>query len=198
MTANIQDFVTFPYSDMKLKDFIGIWEKKVPDELCDKTIDYIESQPLDKNIGNDNALREDRSTFLIETNSEHKERFRELDDYLTPAATEYANTWGALKGAFLTNSEIKLQKTLPCQGYHVWHCERNAMQFVMRELVWTIYLNDMPDGEAETEFLYQRRRIKPEQGMMCIFPAGLTHVHRGNTVFTQDKYILTGWALKVQ
>ena len=56
----------------------------------------------------------------------------------------------------------------------------------------------MPDGEAETEFLYQKRRIKPEQGMMCIFPAGLTHVHRGNTVFTQDKYILTGWALKVQ
>ena len=44
----------------------------------------------------------------------HKERFKELDDYLTPAATEYANTWGALKGAFLTNPEIKLQKTLPC------------------------------------------------------------------------------------
>ena len=195
MTANIKDFVSFPYSDMKLKDFIGIWEKKVPHELCDKTIDYIESQPLDKNIGNDNALREDRSTFLIETKPEHKERFRELDDYLTPAATEYANTWGALKGAFLTNSEIKLQKTLPCQGYHVWHCERNAMQFVMRELVWTIYLNDMPDGEGETEFLFQKYRYQPQKGDIVIFPASFTHTHRGNPPYTRTKYIATGWYL---
>ena len=83
-------------------------------------------------------------------------------------------------------------------GPYEWHYENASHQTAQRELVWTIYLNDMPDGEAETEFLYQKRRIKPEQGMMCIFPAGLTHVHRGNTVFTQDKYILTGWALKVQ
>ena len=60
-----------------------------------------------------------------------------------------------------------------------------------------VYLNDMPDGEAETEFLFQKRRIKPEVGTIVIWPAGMTHVHRGNTVFTKDKYILTGWYLKL-
>ena len=55
----------------------------------------------------------------------------------------------------------------------------------------------MPDGEAETEFLYQKRRIKPETGTLLIWPAGMTHVHRGNTVFTKDKYILTGWYFKL-
>ena len=59
-----------------------------------------------------------------------------------------------------------------------------------------IYLNDVPDGEGETEFLYQRRRIKPTKGTVVIFPAGYTHVHKGNTMFTTDKYILTGWYIK--
>lgn len=67
-----------------------------------------------------------------------------------------------------------------------------------RELVWMIYLNDMPEGEGETEFLYQKRRINPKAGRVVIFPAGLTHVHRGLTVYTQNKYILTGWFNKVQ
>ena len=48
--------------------------------------------------------------FLLATNPEHQELYKELDDYLTPAASEYANTWGALKGAFLTSKEMKLKK----------------------------------------------------------------------------------------
>lgn len=70
------------------------------------------------------------------------------------------------------------------------------MSHAMRELTWMIYLNDMPDGDGETEFLYQRRRIKPTAGTVVIWPAGYTHVHKGNTVFSQDKYILTGWYIK--
>ena len=60
-----------------------------------------------------------------------------------------------------------------------------------------IYLNDMPEGEAETEFLYQKKRVGPTRGTVVIWPAGMTHVHRGNPVYTQDKYILTGWYYKV-
>ena len=93
---------------------------------------------------------------------------------------------------------VKAQKTPPQGGYHEWHYENASFTAASRELVWTMYLNTMPEGEAETEFLYQRRRIKPECGMVVIWPAGLTHVHKGNTVFTEDKYILTGWAHKVQ
>jgi|TARA_R100000030_G_scaffold94066_1_gene80652 hypothetical protein len=173
---------------MTINNFIGIWEKEVPYELCDKTIKYIESQELIKNEGNDNALRDDSSTFLLEG-----DLFTELDNYLAPVAEEYANKWGALHGACLANKEIKLQKTLPCQGYHVWHCERNSVQNTKRELVWTIYLNDMPDGEGETEFLFQKFRYKPRKGDIVIFPASFTHTHRGNPPYTKIKYIATGW-----
>ena len=64
----------------------------------------------------------------------------------------------------------------------------------MGQRTWTtmIYLNDVKEG-GETEFLYQLKRIKPKKGTICIFPAGYTHVHRGNTPFSGEKYIMTGW-----
>ena len=88
-------------------------------------------------------------------------------------------------------------KTTAKGGYHHWHYETLAgTDSYSRELTWMVYLNDMPDGEAETEFLYQARKVKPTQGTVVIWPAGMTHVHRGNTVYTKDKYIATGWWYK--
>ena len=49
----------------------------------------------------------------------------------------------------------------------------------------------MPDGEAETEFLYQKEKIQTTNRYITDLVAGMTHVHRGNTVFTNDKYIAT-------
>ena len=62
-----------------------------------------------------------------------------------------------------------------------------------RCLVWTIYLNDIPEGEGETEFLEYGIKVQPKKGMVCFFPADWTHTHRGNAVYTHDKYIATGW-----
>ena len=47
--------------------------------------------------------------------------------------------------------------------------------------------------KGETEFLNQGIRCKPEAGKLLIWPAGWTHVHRGNPNYTTDKYIITGW-----
>ena len=57
-----------------------------------------------------------------------------------------------------------------------------------------LYLNTIEDG-GETEFLYQGKRVKAEQGKLLIWPAGFTHVHRGNPPLKESKYILTSWGL---
>ena len=90
--------------------------------------------------------------------------------------------------------DFKIQKTLPTEGYHVWHAENchNEHEIRQRIAVWTLYLNDVEEG-GETEFLLQSKRIKPEQGTICIFPAGFTHIHRGNPPLSGKKYIVTGW-----
>ena len=78
-------------------------------------------------------------------------------------------------------------------GFHNFHAENSHYADATRALVWTIYLNDVPDGEGETEFLYEKIRVQPRKGMGCIFPAAWMYQHRGNPVHTHPKYIATGW-----
>ena len=54
------------------------------------------------------------------------------------------------------NSNI--QRTLPGQGYHVWHCENEHMYRASnpRVLAVMMYLNDVNDG-GETEFIFQHK-----------------------------------------
>lgn len=117
------------------------------------------------------------------------------NEILQECFDEYSDYYQELKNYNLYSRVIKMQRTPPGGGYHVWHCENLDFDYSPRQVAWMIYLNDMPDGEAETEFLYQKTRLKPKAGTVVLWPAAYTHVHRGNTVFTQNKYILTGWFL---
>ena len=54
------------------------------------------------------------------------------------------------------------------------------------------YLNDVSDG-GETEFYYQKLKVKPETGLTLIWGSDWTFMHRGITSKTQTKYIATGW-----
>lgn len=87
---------------------------------------------------------------------------------------------------------MKLQKTLPGQGYHIWHFESDSLERAGRVLSWGLYLNTIEQG-GETEFLYQGIRIPAIQGTLVIWPAGFTHTHRGNPPLSGEKYLLTGW-----
>lgn len=88
--------------------------------------------------------------------------------------------------------DIKVQKTKPAGGYHVWHSENMSMRFRNRISVFSLYLNDVSEG-GETEFLYQKQRFEPIRNRLLIWPATYTHAHRGNPPLSNDKYLLTGW-----
>jgi hypothetical protein len=79
------------------------------------------------------------------------------------------------------------------RGYHFWHCEHFNRETGPRVLAWMIYLNDIPAGEGETEFIWQKLRVQPEAGKCLIWPTQFTHTHRGNPVYSTTKYIATGW-----
>ena len=83
-------------------------------------------------------------------------------------------------------------------GYPHWHSEQfpqaGQTEALHRVVLYMFYLNDVERG-GETEFYYQKRKIKPEKGTMVIAPAGFTHSHRGNKPLSGDKYIATSWLL---
>mgnify|MGYP005682711673 FL=1 len=84
-----------------------------------------------------------------------------------------------------------MQKTAPTEGYHMFHAENLNYNNNIRTMAWMVYLNDVEEG-GETEFLYQKLKVKPAKGTVLIWPGGYTHLHRGNPPMS-DKYIATGW-----
>ena len=87
---------------------------------------------------------------------------------------------------------FNMQRYLPGEGYHDYHCERAGLSTGHRMGVWMIYLNDVHD-RGWTEFYYQQHYEKAEAGKLMIWPCDWTHLHRGIVSHTETKYILTGW-----
>lgn len=189
--------------NMVEKDFIAQFPGLVPAEFCQMLIDRFETnREIQKSIIHSAQhniskglpfLREDSAYFL----QYHDLHAPDVISWLWLGLEKYVQKYQQLAEVPLWPSEIKMQRTEPSGGYHHWHHENGIYEVAQRELVWMIYLNDVADGQGETEFLYQRTRIKPTVGTLVIWPAGMTHVHRGNTMFTQNKYILTGWYIKI-
>jgi 2OG-Fe(II) oxygenase superfamily len=183
-----------------MENFIRTWPNLISKEICDEYIARFEeviNDPKYKNIIDQRtgtSHRDDIGIDAMRPEFDKTDLNKFIREQLHQCVKEYGNSFTGIHdyNLVLTNKQIKIQKTNPMGGFHVWHTERSA-QYLDRYLAWMIYLNDMPDGEAETEFLYQCLRIKPTVGTVVIWPADFTHLHRGLTVYTQPKYILTGW-----
>ena len=93
---------------------------------------------------------------------------------------------------FEINFTFNMQRFLPGEAYHKFHCERSNWEGRDRMGVWMIYLNDIHD-KGWTEFFYQQHFEIPKTGKIVCWPSDFTHTHRGITSPTETKYILTGW-----
>lgn len=93
------------------------------------------------------------------------------------------------------NPIFNLQRYAPGEGFKRWHCDwtisDEATEPVHRVLAWILYCNSLPDGG--TEFHWQQHHEEAERGKLLIFPAGLSHIHRGRVSDSHSKTIATGW-----
>lgn len=186
------------------KNFIGIFDGYILPSECKKVIEYYEKE-------NDFTSKFTRQNLekvtLLEKNDTNKSLgagnihvwYKDLKPFIANfdiALKKYLeSTCINSHYAPLKYTGMKIQKTLPGQGYHVWHIEHgNKGEDSRRVLSWLVYLNDIEEG-GETELLHQSVRIKPKMGRIVIFPAGFPYVHRGNPPLKDNKYILTSWIL---
>ena len=190
---------------MKDEHFIGVYDNALSKDTCNKIIKYFDRTYKDPNdetkspelktsrgfdeTQNGGFSRLDYQIFLNPTNSV----FKLISSCVDKCWDFYREKYWVIDGVFMNFEEVKLQKTPPRGGFHDWHCETNSLEVVDRCMVWMLYLNDIPQGEGETEFLWQGIRVQPKAGRMLIWPAFFTHTHRGNAVYSKSKYIATGW-----
>ena len=97
--------------------------------------------------------------------------------------------------SLFVNPLFNLQRYRPGEGFRSWHCDwstvEEATEPIRRVLAWILYLNTLPEGG--TEFHWQEHHVEAERGKLVIFPAGLSHIHRGRVSHEHTKTIATGW-----
>jgi hypothetical protein len=180
-------------------DFIGIYKNVISKDICEKFVNNIDKFFSDKSnnmthgagqFANNELGRLDYSTNGIK-NLPNESKI--INDALLKCIEYYVNQYFVIRQLPIVSNEVKIQKTPPRGGYHRWHCESCTIETSHRALAWMVYLNDIPENEGETEFIWQKLRVNPEAGKFLIWPAQFTHTHRGNPVYSCDKYIATGW-----
>lgn len=186
-------------------DGIAIFDGFFPPELCNAYIKHYEDREkagfvsdrwtqngIKSNLIEDNLTAYENGSFLTDMNMK-EDAVAFLEIFWGKCYPLYVKKFAVIKD-FETHKiyTIHLQKTLPAQGYHVWHCESGDRSASSRILAFILYLNDVSEG-GETEFLYAKKRVQPKQGRLLLFPAGFTHAHRGNPPLSGTKYIFTGW-----
>lgn len=193
--------------NIEYKNFIGMYSNVFPEGYCQHVINQFDI--MEKNGAGSNRLQMERAQGhqkndhlmflnLVGSNAEffNGQTISEVFfNGLQECYENYTEKYSILKEGNIRATHMKMQRTAPGGGYHLWHAEQNQGENAHRVLVYMLYLNTLkPEQAGETEFLYQQERYQPVENTLIIWPAAYTHTHRGNTVFGNDsKYIATGW-----
>jgi len=193
-----------------ITDHIGVFDGFYSEEFCNDVINFFEYRSKFVYTTNrDNSLQQDESVSIgheqdfVASRQTEEQIFNPLEAVkLIEFFTEifWKKCFPLYNKNYPTNDQMKtlgfntfkIQKTLPGQGYHIFHFENADMLTSKRAMFFILYLNDIKDG-GETEFLYQSKRIEPQTGRLVIGPASYTHPHRGNPPLKDTKYIMTSW-----
>ena len=180
------------------KGFIGIYNNVYPEGYCQHLIsefdrleqagagaNRIQSEGTRRHIKNDYQIG---MTFKGHT-AELFNGQNVVDvffDGLQKCYEDYISVFSTLNEQKIRATVMKMQRTGPGGGYHIWHGEQGNGDHANRVLVYMLYLNTLaPEEAGETEFLYQKERYNPTENQMLIWPAAYTHTHRGNAVFVE-------------
>tara|TARA_R110002012_G_scaffold128512_2_gene280890 strand:- start:286 stop:831 length:546 start_codon:yes stop_codon:yes gene_type:complete len=177
-----------------METFIQTYDNIISDEVLQRIIkrfNEIEEVSSFSGEGQFNTpLGRKDSSIMIENHS--PDLAQEIQGTLQGYLNQYQETYAGAKELQVIGYNVKMQRTSPGGGYHVWHCECGAKSQAQRQLVWMLYMNDVLEG-GETEFLNQATRVKPKAGRLVIWPSAWPWQHRGNPPLSGEKYVCTGW-----
>ena len=113
-------------------------------------------------------------------------------------------------GTAIADLGYQLQRTRVDEYYH-WHHDFNQTYYELnyinscntatkyataRVYTYIVYLNDrigIEDGRTQFKFGEEVISIEPRAGKCLMFPANVLYTHRGETLLTGEKYLMTGW-----
>ena len=165
---------------VNLQNFIGVYDNYITPEMCNRAIKLFEEEnKFNKTV---NRQDSDKVSALFKQDKRYGLNPQNINFWWEDAKPIIINFELALKHyikntgitkAYSQEEEgfyfnyINIQKTLPTEGYHVWHAEKDGMINSYRIMSFILYLNDVYEG-GETEFLYQKCRIQPKRNRFVL------------------------------
>ena len=142
-----------------IKDFIGVYDGYIPDEACDQAVELFKKyQEFNKvfsrftSEGTTQDRKDDKQLFCtgdVLTDEEFNvNKLKSLMVNFDIALRHYYTETNIKKytAGNITTDHVKIQKTIPAQGYHMWHVEHNpGREMEKRILAYSIYLNTVED-----------------------------------------------------
>ena len=189
------------------KDFVGIYDESVPVELCNDFVNNYEEAKKNRTIIDCSVKNK---TGILDQMSPHVRKdevayvaplmstiypippVQEYFKFLIKCFKGYMKRYGITFQGTFYNDVFKIHKVRKSEGFHSWHYEKADGFHLDRFVAYMTYL-EVPEKGGETEFLHQSLRIDPVVGRTLIWPAGFTHMHRGNPPLDGEKMYITGW-----
>jgi hypothetical protein len=184
----------------KLENFISIVENAIPLNVCDNIIsnfDVCESVfheqkhditgKLHRNFNELNICKLSDTYWTNLSSNYYK--------LVGNALLEYKSIWDYNNKRFPSSygfEDIRIKKYSKNEGIFDWHVDVGDYESAKRMLVMLTYLNTVEEG-GETvisDWDGMQTIIRPMAGSMLIFPALLTHIHKGNIPISSDKYFI--------
>ena len=189
------------------EDFVGIYDESVPVELCNEFVENWEEAKknqtiIDCSVENESGIIDNNSILIRKDDAAYvaplfstiypKPPVSEYFNFLTKCFKCYLKRYGIEFKGILYNDYFKIHKVRKSEGFHQWHYEKALSSTIDRIVTYMTYL-EVPKKGGETEFLHQSLRVEPIVGRTLIWPAGFTHMHRGNPPLDGEKMYITGW-----
>ena len=189
-----------PHKINKLNNFISGWY--INKKVCTDLINYFKNSPDKKagvlalkdgkmGVNKKQKASTDLSIFPSNGDREIMNYNRELGKVLSKYKKQYKYC-SLYQASWQITEGYNIQRYKPGEGYFGLHYERTGPLTSLRHLTFMTYLNNVKDG-GETEFIYQKLKVKPETGLTLIWGSDWPFTHRGITSKTRTKYITTGW-----
>ena len=136
--------------EAKYNNFIGMYNNIFPEYYCHHLIEEFERVRESGHCGNRQSSEGAKKTFkqdefyFLNLKNHVFSDFNE-ENYLNifwnglqKCFDDYVEEYDILKDANLKCTSVKMQKTNPGGGYHVWHCEQGNDQSANRGLVYIL------------------------------------------------------------
>jgi len=173
--------------NVNYKDFIATYTDVYPEGYCEHLISeferLVQSGAGSNRQRSDNVPRhrKDDMQLGLDIKVHQTIRYNEKDvvdvffDGLQQCFEEYTSTFSVLKDGKINGSAMKLQRTSPGEGYHIWHGEQGNNVNASRVIVYMLYLNTLaPEEGGKQNFCTNRNAYTHKKIQWCY---GQQHLH---------------------